>query len=258
MAIFGNMSITNAGQTLYTKAQAGKPIVFTKLSIGSGLIGTQNPATLSTLVEQQFDIPITSIIPNTLEQSAAISGTISNTNMLASIYICEIGLWAMDPDVGLILYGYASAGTQGDYMAAATLGAYSWLYQVNAAIGNAANVTANISSILYDYSILGTDPTLTVIGGGNQKVINKSIDTILGTHLADSMLLDDDIKGTISYPTIVGNKINRVDHKIGGTIIRSDVSTYTTNLITEVRTIIATGKTLTIKLHTDTLQQEMI
>ncbi|MCB2297807.1 hypothetical protein [Clostridium tagluense] len=176
MAIFSAMSITNAGKRLYTKAQAGKPIIFTKLSIGSGQIGTQNPDTLNALIQPQYDVAISSITQNTLAQSAAISGTIKNTDMTKAIYICELGLWATDPDDGLILYGYTSAGLQGDYMAPATQGAYAWMYQINAAIGNAANVTANISSILYDYSILGTATNLTIIKGGNQKALNESID----------------------------------------------------------------------------------
>ncbi|MBX4259724.1 hypothetical protein KTC96_24680 (plasmid) [Clostridium estertheticum] len=179
MAIFGNMSITNAGQILYTKAQAGKPIVFTKLSIGSGQIGTQNPATLTNLVQSKFDILISSIIPNTLAQSAAISGTINNANILEAAYICEIGLWAMDPDVGLILYSYASAGTLGDYMAPATQGAYTWMYQINASIGNATNITAKIGNLQYDYGIVISDTTLQLIAGGNQMALNKSIDNKL-------------------------------------------------------------------------------
>ena len=48
MAYFKNMYITNAGITLYAKAQTGKEIHFTKMQVGSGQIGTQNPATLDT------------------------------------------------------------------------------------------------------------------------------------------------------------------------------------------------------------------
>jgi len=179
MAIFRTMSITNAGQTLYTKAQGGKPIIFTKLSIGSGQVGMQNPATLTTLVLPKFDILISSISSNRLAKSVAISGSISNIDMTVATYICEIGVWATDPDVGLILYGYGCAAAQGDYMTPASQGACSWLYQINAYIGNAANITANISNIIYDYSVLGTDTTFTVINGRNQKAINKSVDTAL-------------------------------------------------------------------------------
>lgn len=194
MAIFGNMSITNAGQNLYAKAQSGKPIVFTRMQLGSGQIGTQNPATLVSLVTPQFDVPISSITANTDLKTATVSGTINNSAINTAIYICEIALWAQDPDVGEILYSYASAGSQGDYMAPASQGAYSWNYQINAAVGNAANVTANISSLNYDYGIVISDTSFTVISGGNQKEINKSIDTklkanadALASHSADNL-----------------------------------------------------------------------
>ena len=72
------------------------------------------------------------------------------------------------------------------------------------------------------------------------------------------MLLMDDIKGTVAYPMITNGQINQIDHKSGSTVIRSDVFTYSTNLVTEVRTIIATSATVTLKYHLDTLQTEVI
>jgi hypothetical protein len=181
MAIFGNMSITNAGQNLYAKAQAGKPINFTRMQLGSGQIGTQNPATLVSLVNPQYYVPISSISNNTDQKTATISGIIDNSGITQATYICEIGLWAQDPDVGEILYGYASAGNTGDYMAPATQGPYSWSYQINAAIGNAANVTATLSSNTFDYGVVSSDTSLSIISGANQRAINKNIDNTLGT-----------------------------------------------------------------------------
>lgn len=70
--------------------------------------------------------------------------------------------------------------------------------------------------------------------------------------------LRQDIKGTIQYPTIVNGQVTQILHQSGTTVIRSDVFTYATNLITEVRTIIATGQTLTFKYHLDTLETEVI
>lgn len=70
--------------------------------------------------------------------------------------------------------------------------------------------------------------------------------------------LRQDIKGTIQYPTIVNGQVTRILHQSGSTVIRSDVLTYAANLITEVRTIIATGATVTLKYHLDTLETEVI
>lgn len=72
------------------------------------------------------------------------------------------------------------------------------------------------------------------------------------------MLMADNIQGTIATPVIVGSQINEIDHMSGSTKIRTDVFTYATNLITEVRTIVATGDTVTFKYHTDTLNVEVI
>ncbi len=181
MAIFNNMSITSKGQVLYAKAQAGLQLNFTKMMVGSGDIGTQNPSTLLALVIPKYNVPIQSITPNTELKTATISGLINNSAITLATYICEIGLFATDPDEGEILYAYGSAGSKGDYMAPATSGAYSWNYQINAAIGNASNITVTLSNLQYDYGLVTTN-TLTLLYGGNQKEINKSIDNMFKVY----------------------------------------------------------------------------
>lgn len=176
MANFNSMVLTEKGQILYAKGQAGATINFTKLAVGAGDIGTTNPETLTNLVNHKFDIAIQGKTVNTLEKVALISGTLTNSNMTEPIYIQEIGLYALDPDDGEILYSYASAGEYGDYTSPASSGPYSWTYQIYAAIGNAANVNVTLSGLQYDTGIVNTNTTFSVIKGSNQKEINKSID----------------------------------------------------------------------------------
>lgn len=178
MAIFNNMSITNKGKILYAKAQSGIELHFTKMMVGSGEIGTQNPETLTSLVTPIYDVGIQSITPNTELKTATISGMINNSNISEPTYVCEIGLFATDPTDGEILYAYGSAGQYGDYMAPSTSGPYSWNYQINAAIGNAANVTVELSNLVYDYGVINTNTTFIYLSGGNQKEINKSVDNM--------------------------------------------------------------------------------
>ena len=203
MAIFNNMSITNKGQILYAKAQAGTKLNFTKIMVGSGQIENRNPATLLALLEPKFSIGIQSITPNTELKTATISATINNSEVTEAVYICEIGLYAEDPDDGEILYAYGSAGTYGDYYAPASQGAYSWNYQINAAIGNAANVTIELSNLSYDYAVINSNTTFTVIGGGNQKEINKSIDNKISELTKKSNDLTSD-----SYPIVEATGTN--------------------------------------------------
>jgi hypothetical protein len=179
MALFKNMSITNAGMALYAKAQAGQEIHFTKMQVGSGQIGTQNPATLIALVDPKLDVAITSIIADTQLKSATIIGMVNNVHIVQATYICEMGLWANDPDAGEILYGYTSCGTYGDYYAPAAQGPYSWQYEIAAAIGNAANVTAQLSQLQWDYGVMNSVTDFIILSGGNQKEINKNIDARL-------------------------------------------------------------------------------
>ncbi|QDY23226.1 hypothetical protein CGQ39_19820 (plasmid) [Clostridium botulinum] len=203
MAIFKNMSITEKGISLYAKAQAGQQIKFTKLQIGSGQIENRNPMTLTTLLEPKLDVPIVSIIANSELKSAAIIGKITNKNVKEAMYICELGLFASDPDEGEILYGYVSAGQYGDYYAPESQGPFNWEYQVNASIGNAANVTAEICELDYDYTLLSTNKSLIHLEGGNQKEINKSIDNLFKSVKSDLVDITKD-----SYPIVEATGTN--------------------------------------------------
>ena len=205
MAIFNNMTITNKGQLLYAKAQAGTELKFTKMMVGSGDIDSRNPATLTALITPKFDVGIQSITPNTELKTATISGSINNTNITSDIYICEIGLFAQDPDEGEILYAYSYAGSYGDYYASADRGAYSWNYQINAAIGNASNVTVELSALTYDYGVISTGTTFLRLTGGNQKEINKNIDTLIDNlyKLSAGTVYPVNTSGTNNYTGIV-------------------------------------------------------
>ncbi|NFM72826.1 phage tail protein [Clostridium botulinum] len=179
------MAITNQGMALYAKAQAGQEIHFTKMQVGSGLIETQNPVTLLALLDPKLDVPITSITANPEMKSATIIGNITNKDVTEATYICELGLFAKDPDEGEILYGYVSAGQYGDYYAPEAQGPYSWQYEINAAIGNAANVTAEVSRLNWDHSVINSNKTFLHLEGGNQKEINKSIDNLFESFKSD-------------------------------------------------------------------------
>lgn len=204
MADFNNMLITTKGKVLYAKAQAGKQLKFTKLMAGSGDVGTQNPETLVALVKPKYDFGIQSITPNPELKTATISCMLNNSNIEEAAYICEMGLFAEDPDEGEILYAYTNAGKYGDYMAPASQGPYSWNYQINAAIGNAANVTVELSNLTYDYGVINTNTTFSHLKGGNQKEINKCIDTII----KDILINIPDISDIKNW----NDKVDKVDY----------------------------------------------
>ena len=182
MAIFPSMAITNDGQLLYNKAQAGATLNFTGMKLGAGrLADGQDPQTVSALIDYKFDVTISSITQNTELKVAVITGSRNNSDVDEGTYICELGLYALDPDVGEILYAYSNAGGMGDYFAPASRGAFTWSYQINAAVGNAANVTATLSSNAFDHAIAISEASFAAIAGTTQKEVNQSIDNLLST-----------------------------------------------------------------------------
>lgn len=74
----------------------------------------------------------------------------------------------------------------------------------------------------------------------------------------NSPLLNSEIQNTIRSVVFTNDrKVSSVLHKRGVEIIRSDVFTYSTDLITEVRTM-NTGETLTLIYNTKTFETEVI
>lgn len=71
--------------------------------------------------------------------------------------------------------------------------------------------------------------------------------------------LIEDIKGTTQAVAFnPDSTVASITHKnASNETVRTDVFTYATNLITEVRTL-STSETITFKYHTDTLQTEVI
>lgn len=211
MAIFKNMCITEDGMALFAKAQAGTEIKFSKMQVGSGeILDSQDPIEFTKLIDPKLDVPITSIIPNPELKSATIVGNVTNKDVVSAIYVCELGLWAEDPDNGEILYGYANCGAYGDYYAPANQGPFSWQYEVAAAIGNAANVTIELSELKYDYGILNSNENFIHLKGGNLKQINKNIDEHIDNIQKDIGLVEDTINNIRNNITDVEEDIKEI------------------------------------------------
>ncbi|MFP3391026.1 hypothetical protein [Brevibacillus sp. SIMBA_040] len=142
MALYPIMVITQQGKNLYAKAQSGIAINYTRMRIGSGSY-SGDPAVLTDLVQPIGWVPIYGF--SRTGATAHVKGRFENTDITQSTYSCEIGIYAQDPDLGEILYGYTNAGTKGDYIPPISAGPFSREFQVNIAVGSASQVTAVIS-----------------------------------------------------------------------------------------------------------------
>lgn len=115
MAAFPTMTLTNAGQALQTKVQAGATLTFTRIALGDGQLNGQPISPLTALISQKASVEVDSV--RVVDDSTAqASGFFSNADITTGFWWRETGLFAQDPDNGEILYGYTNAGDAGDYI----------------------------------------------------------------------------------------------------------------------------------------------
>lgn len=147
MSVFTQQSITSAGLALLAKVQTGMTLTFTRVSIGSGYMEVyQTPATMEDLVEPVLTLPIMGMRANK-DNTATVSTSFNNSDMVQDFYFREIGLWAQDPDLGEILYSYGNAGNDAELIPAhGSTTVVEKMLDVVTAIGNAAFVMAYIAS----------------------------------------------------------------------------------------------------------------
>ena len=115
MAAFPKMTLTNAGQALQTKVLAGATLTFTRIALGDGQLNGQPIAPLTALISQKATVEVDSVrVVNT--STAQVAGFFSNADISTGFWWRETGVFAQDPDVGEVLYGYTNAGDAGDYI----------------------------------------------------------------------------------------------------------------------------------------------
>lgn len=115
MAAFPKMTLTNAGQALQTKVLAGETLTFTRIALGDGQLNGQPIAPLTALISQKATVEVDSVrVVNTT--TAQVAGFFSNADISTGFWWRETGVFAQDPDMGEILYGYTNAGDAGDYI----------------------------------------------------------------------------------------------------------------------------------------------
>lgn len=139
---FPSLILTDAGRALIVKALNGATLNFTKFELGDGE-APQNPRALRTLVHTVATMEINSI--EVSDNCAVLESTYTNSGLKSKFTAREIGVYAMDPDEGEILYAYSNAGAEaavvppesGDTSIQET-------FHVVVTVGDAENVTATL------------------------------------------------------------------------------------------------------------------
>lgn len=120
---------------------------------------------------------------------------------------------------------------------------------------NIAQTPGGLGSLYYSGEFTGDDVALS----NTNNVISLNY-TVVSSKSNDSLILTTkEIKGATKKVSFnQNNTVDKVDFvDSSGVIVRSDIFSYSTNLITEIRTL-NTGEKMTIKHHLDTYETEVI
>ena len=145
MANWNGLQLTNKGIALQAKVQAGTELEITKLKLGSGVVPSGTDIkTLTDLItpEQNLGIGGTEAVGDYCK----VSATISNSGLEAGYYVCELGVFAQDPDEGEILYMYATDGAPDYLPASGGSTVISQEFNVMIAVNDTDNVSVEIAS----------------------------------------------------------------------------------------------------------------
>ena len=147
MAEFSKLVITNRGQALIAKMIAGTGnIDFTKICTSSTQY-TENQLVGLTSLSNVKQTSIISKVTRTNEVAIKVEAAFTNTDLTAGYYMRTIGLYAVDPDIGEILYAVTIETSGNCYMppynGVTVSGAY---VQLVTTVGNAESVSLEVDA----------------------------------------------------------------------------------------------------------------
>lgn len=145
MAEFSKLVITNKGQALLAKMIAGEGSVeFTKVSASSTAYTDAQLEVLTSLSNVK-QTSLISKVTRTNEVAIKVEAAFTNTELTAGYYMKALGLYAVDPDVGEILYAITRETSGNCYMPAYNGITVSGAYvQLVTTVGNAENVSLEV------------------------------------------------------------------------------------------------------------------
>lgn len=140
-------ALTDAGRALIARSIAeGSPIVFSGAKVGTGLLpDTQDPAKQTSLIAPYADADING---SSADESAnlIISVRFSNQNVLSSVYLEEIGVYAkLQQDAESILFSYLSFGAYPSVILAADVQGMDRTFDLPFSFGSGSTVSVEIS-----------------------------------------------------------------------------------------------------------------
>lgn len=121
-----------------------KNLIFTRVVVGDGDATGRNFNDMTSVISPKMELPVTSGV-NEGNGQYLITATLSNNTLNVGFFPREVGLYAKVDGKTEMLYSYTNGGNNVGYVPDKTTPIDSEIYKIRTVIGNAKNITINMS-----------------------------------------------------------------------------------------------------------------
>lgn len=147
MAKYPNIKLTQKGLDMAINADKSKKLIYTHIGIGDGRLANNEDILNLTAMKSRKIYADISDINNDTNNQVTLETIVSNKVVTQGFYAREIGIYAKLGETGQeVLYGYANAGDNCDYMPDKTQPIDELKLRITLIVGNVDNVTAIVNS----------------------------------------------------------------------------------------------------------------
>lgn len=137
--------VTKNGLAMIAESVATrKNLIFTRVVVGDGDATGRNFNDMTSVISPKIELPVTSGV-NEGNGQYLITATLSNNTLNVGFFPREVGLYAKVDGKTEMLYSYTNGGNNVGYVPDKTTPIDSEIYKIRTVIGNAKNITINMS-----------------------------------------------------------------------------------------------------------------
>ena len=137
--------VTKKGLAMIAESVATKKnLIFTRVVVGDGDATGRNFNDMTAVISPKMELPVTSGV-NEGNGQYLITATLSNNALEVGFFPREVGLYAKVDGKTEMLYSYTNGGNNVGYVPDKTTPIDSEIYKIRTVIGNAKNITVNMS-----------------------------------------------------------------------------------------------------------------
>lgn len=165
--------VTKNGLAMIAESVATrKNLIFTRVVVGDGDATGRNFNDMTSVISPKMELPVTSGV-NEGNGQYLITATLSNNTLNVGFFPHEVGLYAKVDGKTEMLYSYTNGGNNVGYVPDKTTPIDSEIYKIRTVIGNAKNITINMSDSTF-VTKGELDRYVSITSGGYFKDVNKT------------------------------------------------------------------------------------